>query len=91
MRTAKPRFFRNRLDLNDRGQVRVIRKRLRISEAELAQIVTKSGNSISAISKEVSTQRTEAVTASLPSAEHTVRSEASSDTSATSNDTSAIG
>jgi len=78
----KPRVFRNRLDLNDRVQVRVIRKRLRISEAELAQIVTKIGNSISAISKEVSTQRTETPMASLPSAERAVGSEASSETSA---------
>jgi Protein of unknown function (DUF3606) len=80
MRTAKPRYFRNRLDLNDRVQVRVIRKRLRISEAELAQIVTRIGHSISAISKEVSAQRTEAFTASLPSTEHAIGSEASSET-----------
>ena len=57
MRPPKPRFFRNRLDLADHVQVRVLRRRLRISETELVQIASKFGNSISAISKEVNLQR----------------------------------
>lgn len=57
MRPPKPRYFRNRLDLADRVQVRVLRKRLRVSETELTQVASKVGNSISAISKEVNLQR----------------------------------
>jgi hypothetical protein len=59
MRSPKPRYFRNRLDLTDHVQVRVLRKRLRISETELTQMASKFGNSISAISKEVNLQRLE--------------------------------
>jgi uncharacterized protein DUF3606 len=57
MRPPKPRYFRNRLDLADRVQIRVLRKRLRVSETELTQVASKVGNSISAISKEVNLQR----------------------------------
>ena len=57
MRPPKPRYFRNRLDLADRVQVRVLRKWLRISETELSQIALRNGNSIAAISKEVNLQR----------------------------------
>ena len=57
MRPPKPRNFRNRLDLADRVQVRVLRKRLRISETELSQIALRNGNSIAAISTEVNLQR----------------------------------
>jgi hypothetical protein len=59
MRPPKSRYFRNRLDLTDRVQVRVLRKRLHISETELTQMASKFGNSISAISKEVNLQRSE--------------------------------
>ena len=54
-RRAKP--VRITLDLADASQVRAIRKRLRISEAELTHIVNKIGNSISAVTKEVALQR----------------------------------
>ena len=43
---------RNALDVRDRVQVRVVRKRLKLTDAQLADIIRKSGNSISAISKE---------------------------------------
>jgi len=43
---------RNSLDVRDRVQVRIVRKRLKISDAQLADIVRKAGTSISAISKE---------------------------------------
>lgn len=43
---------RNSLDVRDRVQVRVVRKRLKITDAQLADIIRKSGNSISAINKE---------------------------------------
>jgi hypothetical protein len=51
------KFFRNRLDLNDRVQVKVLRRRLRISEADLIAIADKVGNSIAGISKEIDLRR----------------------------------
>lgn len=46
-------YFRNSLDMSSKVQVKVLRRRLKLSDAELATIVRKTGNSISAISKEV--------------------------------------
>lgn len=43
---------RNSLDVRDRVQVKVVRKRLKLTDAQLADIIRKTGNSISAISKE---------------------------------------
>lgn len=57
MRRSKPRPIRNKLDLTDRSQVRLIKKRLKLSDMELTTIVERIGNSISAISKEVALQR----------------------------------
>jgi Protein of unknown function (DUF3606) len=48
----KPAYFRNSLDLSDKVQVKVLRRRLKISNEQLASAVRKSGNSISAITKE---------------------------------------
>jgi len=53
--TAKP--IRNKLDLTDRVQMRLVRKRLGLSDAELTAIVGRIGNSLSAISKEAAQQR----------------------------------
>jgi hypothetical protein len=52
MNRRKPTYFRNSLDLRDKVQVKVLRKRLKLSEEQLAGIVRKSGNSISGITKE---------------------------------------
>jgi hypothetical protein len=52
MNRRRPTYFRNSLDLRDKVQVRILRKRLRLSDEEFADIVRKSGNSISAITKE---------------------------------------
>lgn len=49
--------IRNKLDLTDRSPVRLIKRRLKLSDAELTAIVERIGNSISAISKEVALQR----------------------------------
>jgi hypothetical protein len=57
MRRAKPQPIRNKLDLSDRTQVRLVRKRLHLSDAQLTEIADRIGNSISAISKEVAAQR----------------------------------
>ena len=48
---------RNSLDLRDHVQVRVIRRRLKITDEQLASIARKTGNSIAAISKEARRQR----------------------------------
>ena len=63
MRRSKPQPIRNKLDLTDPIQVRLIRKRLRLSDTELTAIVGRIGNSLSAISKEVALQRTSALPA----------------------------
>lgn len=51
-------YFRNALDLRDRVQVRIVRRRLKLSGSELDGIVRKAGNSIAAISKEAAVSRT---------------------------------
>lgn len=51
MKTRKP-YFRNSLDLRDKVQVKVLRRRLKLSDEQFASIVQKSGNSIAAITKE---------------------------------------
>ena len=61
MRRSTPKPIRNKLDLTDRAQMRLVRKRLGLSDAELAAIVGRIGNSISAISKEVAQQRANAL------------------------------
>jgi len=43
---------RNKLDLNNRVQVRIVRKRLKVSDEQLADLVRTAGNSMSAIRKE---------------------------------------
>jgi hypothetical protein len=48
---------RNKLDLGDRVQVRIVRKRLKVSEEQLSSLVRKAGNSIAAVRKEASSQR----------------------------------
>jgi Protein of unknown function (DUF3606) len=55
MNKRKPAYFRNSLDLRDKVQVKVLRKRLKLSDQQFADIVRKSGNSISAITKEATT------------------------------------
>jgi DNA-binding XRE family transcriptional regulator len=48
--------IRNKLDLADPRQARLVRKRLKLSEDELAKVVEKAGNSIAAISKQAALQ-----------------------------------
>jgi hypothetical protein len=57
MNRRKPTFFRNSLDLKEKVQVKVLRKRLKLSEEQFTRIVRKSGNSISAITKEAATSK----------------------------------
>lgn len=57
MNRRKPNYSRNSLDLRDKVQVRVLRKRLKLSGEQFTNIVRKSGSSISAITKEAATLR----------------------------------
>jgi DNA-binding XRE family transcriptional regulator len=52
MMMRRKNLSRNFLDVRDRVQVKVVRKRLKLTDAQLADIIRKTGNSISAISKE---------------------------------------
>jgi hypothetical protein len=53
----RPTMFRNALDLRDKVQVRVLRRRLKLSAPELGNIARKSGNSLAAITKEAAATR----------------------------------
>ncbi|HTO65038.1 MAG TPA: DUF3606 domain-containing protein [Bradyrhizobium sp.] len=57
MHRKKSQPIRNKLDLTDKTQVRLLKKRLRLSEAKLTRIVDKTGNSIAAIAKQAALQR----------------------------------
>jgi hypothetical protein len=50
-------MFRNALDLRDKVQVRVLRRRLKLSDPQLNSIVRKTGNSLTAITKEAAAAR----------------------------------
>jgi Protein of unknown function (DUF3606) len=52
MISRKPAYFRNALDLRNKVQVKVLRRRLKLTDEQFASIVRKSGRSISAITKE---------------------------------------
>jgi hypothetical protein len=53
----RKRYYRNSLDLKDKVQVKILRRRFKLTDGELAGVVRKSGNSISAIAKEAATLR----------------------------------
>ena len=53
MRHAKPQPIRNKIDLADPSQIRILRRRLGISADDLQRVVEKVGNSIAAICKEI--------------------------------------
>jgi hypothetical protein len=61
MRRARPQPIRNKLDLTDRIQVRLVKKRLKLTDAALSAIVGRIGNSLSAISKEAAQQHASTV------------------------------
>ena len=66
MRRPKIQPIRNKLDITDRVQVRVVTRRLGVSQAELTALVGRIGNSIAAISKEVNLQRSSRPAAPAP-------------------------
>ncbi len=57
LRLRPKRPMRTTLNLSDAKQVKSVRKRLGISDTELARIIDKSGNSLAAIQKEVELER----------------------------------
>jgi hypothetical protein len=57
MRHAKPQPIRNKIDLADPSQIRILKRRLGISADELQHVVEKVGNSIAAVSKEIEVQK----------------------------------
>lgn len=57
MRRSRPQPIRNRLDLADSQQVRSVKRRLKLSEEQLNEIVGRIGNSIAAIGKEAAIQK----------------------------------
>jgi hypothetical protein len=48
---------RNKLNLNDRVQVRIVRKRLKVSNEQLADLVRTAGSSITAVRKQAEMKR----------------------------------
>lgn len=57
LRLRSPRPIRTTLDLADAKQVKSIRRRLGVSDADLVRIVDKIGNSLAGIQKEVELER----------------------------------
>ena len=67
MRRRNP--SRNCLDVRDRVQVKVVRKRLKLTDAQLADIIRKTGHSISAIGKEAGARQCLSLPKQTPPAE----------------------
>jgi len=57
MHHAKPRPSRNKFDLADPSQLRILRRRLGICADDLQRVVAKVGNSIAAVRKEIEHQK----------------------------------
>lgn len=55
MNRSKPTHFRNSLNLRDKVQVKILRKRLKLTDEQFSSVLRKSGISISAITKEAAT------------------------------------
>ena len=66
MRHAKPHPVRNKIDLADPSQIRILRRRLGISADDLQRVVAKVGNSIAAVCKEIEPQKAIPATEPMP-------------------------
>jgi Protein of unknown function (DUF3606) len=66
MRRARQLTTRNKIDLDDAGQIRGLKRRLGISDRDLHRLVAKVGNSISAVAKEVELARASVKPAPAP-------------------------
>jgi hypothetical protein len=66
MRRIKPRATRNKIDVADPTQIRILKRRLGVSSDDLHRVVAKVGNSIAAVTKEIELQKPFQVTAPAP-------------------------
>ena len=66
MRRIKHPPLRNKLDVADTQQVRLLKKRLGVSADDLLRTVEKVGNSIAAVSKEVELQKASVLRETIP-------------------------
>jgi translation elongation factor EF-4 len=66
MRHTKPPTNRNKIDVADASQIRILKKRLGISSDDLHRVVAKVGNSIAAVTKEIETRKPPPLTAPAP-------------------------
>jgi hypothetical protein len=57
MRRLKPPTTRNKIDIADASQIRILKRRLGISSDDLHRVVAKVGNSIAAVTKEIESQK----------------------------------
>jgi hypothetical protein len=57
MRRIKPPTTRNKIDVADASQIRILKRRLGISSDDLHRLVAKVGNSIAAVTKEIESQK----------------------------------
>jgi hypothetical protein len=53
MRHTKPLATRNKIDVADASQIRILKRRLGVSSDDLHRVVAKVGNSIAAVTKEI--------------------------------------
>ncbi|MEA2898860.1 MAG: hypothetical protein QOJ84_4475 [Bradyrhizobium sp.] len=54
---TKPPATRNKIDVTDASQIRILKKRLGVSSDDLQRVVAKVGNSIAAVTKEIQCQK----------------------------------
>jgi hypothetical protein len=66
MRHARPQPIRNKIDLADTSQIRILRRRLGISDDDLQRLVERVGNSIAVVCKEIEPQKAIPVTEPTP-------------------------
>jgi hypothetical protein len=57
MRHTKPLAARNKIDVADASQIRILKRRLGVSSDNLHRVVAKVGNSIAAVTKEIECQK----------------------------------
>jgi hypothetical protein len=66
MRHTKPPASRNKIDVSDASQIRILKRRLGVSSDDLHRVVAKVGNSIAAVTKEIESQKPMPLAAPAP-------------------------
>ena len=66
MRHTKPLAARNKIDVADASQIRILKRRLGVSSDDLHRAVAKVGNSIAAVTKEIELQKPLPLPAAAP-------------------------